>query len=100
MLRVLHVHSAHTPSSPPSGGTNSMIFFTVVAVQSTCGSRRSLHAVSMTDRQRRHRSDLSERPSGTAGRGVHAARAYHGSHLWYRDRTVPTRCEATAPMPR
>ena len=80
-LRVLRVHSAHTPSSPPSGGTNSMILFTVAAVQSTYGSRGSPHAVSMKGRQRRHRSDLSERPAGTAGRGVHAARAYHGSHL-------------------
>ena len=90
-LRVLRVHSAHTPSSPPSGGTNSMILFTVAAVQSTCGSRGSPHAVSIKGRQRRDRSDLSERPAGTAGRGVHAARAYHGSHLWYRDQTVPAR---------
>ena len=96
-LRVLRVHSAHTPSSPPSGGTNSMILFTVAAVQSTCGSRGSPHAVSMKGRQRRHRSDLSERPAGTAGRGVHAARAYHGSHLWYRDQTVPARVRGDSP---
>ena len=52
-------------------------------------SRGSPHAVSMKGRQRRHRSDLSERPAGMAGRGVHAAHTYHGSHLWYRDQTVP-----------
>ena len=96
-LRVLRVHSAHTPSSPPSGGTNSMILFTVAAVQSTCGSRGSPHAVSIKGRQRRDRSDLSERPAGTAGRGVHAARAYHGSHLWYRDQTVPARVRGDSP---
>ena len=88
MLRVLH---PHTPSSRQSGVIISNMLFTASAVRSTCGSRGSPHAVSMKGRQRRHRSDLSERPAGTAGRGVHAARAYHGSHLWYRDQTVPAR---------
>jgi len=41
------------------------------------------HAVSMKGRQRRDRSDLSERPAGTAGRAVHAACAYSGPQPWH-----------------
>ena len=100
-LRVLRVHSAHTPSSPPSGGTNSMILFTVAAVQSTCGSRGSPHAVSMKGRQRRHRGPTCQSgPPGRLGEGCmrHArtmARIYGTG-----TRRSPRECEATAAIPR
>ena len=91
VLRGLYVHSARTPSSQPSGGINCVMFITASAALSTCGSTGSPHAVIMKGRQRRDRSDLSECAAGTAGRGMLAARASHGSHPWYSDQTVPAR---------
>ena len=51
---------ARTLSSPQSGGTNSMMFFTVAAAQSTCGSRGSPHAV-------RHKGSYKLATKGTKG---------------------------------